>query len=804
MVAGEIDWVPATVPGTAMSSWLKAGKILDARDMDADAHDWWFRTNFDAGDGERVCELYFAGIATIAEVWLNGVGVGTSSSMFVALRIDCENLQTTDNELVVVCRALRTELARKRPRPRWKANFVDHQNLRWIRTSLLGRMPSWTSPCAPVGLYRTVELRERQAVELRGQSIETSIEATIGTARFAGELLTRAVITAAKLRIGDREVSLEIKTSSTSTNAMERATRVVGELMFPNAQAWWPATHGEQSRYPACIVVTIDGIDHVISLPSIGFRSVTVDLGASPSIAINGEQIFARGVWWVNPDPISLNPSEAELRESLQQIRDAGMNIVAIPASATYETEGFHALCDELGILVWQQLMFTRLDYPSQDAAWSQSAESEIRQALHALAGHPSAVVVCGGFEIAQQAAMLSIDVDATEWFTQAVAELVAHDAPGIAYLADTPHGGARPFVVNEGTATYYGIGAYDRPLDDARRSEIKFATGCLAFSNLGDDATTDAFVDGGAALHSAAWKRGIPRDHGAAWDMEDTRDRYVARIYGVDPFALRRVEPTRYLDFGRAATAVAMHSAVSEWRLPRSQCAGVLVLQGRDFVAGPGAGVVASDGRAKSSYYALKRASSPIALLWSDEGLSGIDLWAINDSPAVCAATLSVAIFTADNVVDSQTIDCLLPARGHERFDAEGILGAFHDMAYAFRFGPREVLGVTALLRETLGDGASYIRNTFRIPGPLVMCDPGLEATAHRVADGVYNVRIRSQRYAHFVQISGGAIVSHDQGFDIEPGGVHDVLVASLSRPRIRVRALNGTHGATAEVIDE
>jgi beta-mannosidase len=146
-------WHEASVPGT-VASCLHA-------DLDApghyDADDWWYRTSFARpAEGERHW-LRFEGLATLAQAWLNGTPILESRNMFRAHRVDVTGLLRADNDLVIAFRSLDGELAKKRPRPRWKTRLTERQDLRWARTTLLGRMPGWTPSLAPVGPWGTVE-----------------------------------------------------------------------------------------------------------------------------------------------------------------------------------------------------------------------------------------------------------------------------------------------------------------------------------------------------------------------------------------------------------------------------------------------------------------------------------------------------------------------------------------------------------------------------------------------------------------------------------------------------------------------
>ena len=122
----SLQWREARVPGTVAE--VTGGGALDD-------FDWWYRGTFDRSNDTV---LHFDGLATLAEVWLNGEPILQSENMFVQHQVDVGALLRPRNELVLCFRSLTAALAQRRPRPRWKTRLVNHQQLRWFRTTLSG------------------------------------------------------------------------------------------------------------------------------------------------------------------------------------------------------------------------------------------------------------------------------------------------------------------------------------------------------------------------------------------------------------------------------------------------------------------------------------------------------------------------------------------------------------------------------------------------------------------------------------------------------------------------------------------
>jgi beta-mannosidase len=776
---------------------LGAGRTLDLEHVpDLDASDWWYRCHFSFPGGDGPVRLRFDGLATVVDVWLNGEHLLRSDSMFVAHVVEAAQRLRSENELVLQCHALVPLLAAaRRPRPRWRTGLVGHQGLRWYRTSLLGRMPAWCPPVPPVGPWRPI-LIDTAALQIEQASLRADLDGDEGTVRLQLSTTGRAEARLeGTLTVGEWEAPIDCSQMPDGQRVLTATVRV------PHPARWWPHTHGEAPLYAARARLTFGRRAELVDLGRVGFRTLAVDRGPDGQgfgLILNGVPIFSRGVCWTPLDLATLGADAATYREALQQIRAGGMNIVRIPGTTTYETGMFHDLCDELGLLVWQDFMFANMDYPADNETFRRLALLEARQVLDSIQARPSLAVVCGGSEIGQQAAMLgsSARTGPPSLFDEELSRLAQHIAAGAVWVPETPTGGTFPFHVNAGISHYYGVGAYRRPLNDARLASVRFAAECLAFSNVPEASTIDLVLrDGERAGANLRWKARVPRDAGAGWDFEDARDHYVEQLFGVAPAALRAVDPERYLALGRVATGEVMLRTFAEWRRPGSSCRGGLVWFGRDLWPGAGWGVVDSTGLPKAAYWFLKRVLAPVALLAADEGLNGLWFHAVNDTVDSIDAELRVALYR--NGVRCGADACTIiniPARGHRAVHADALFDGFLDLTYAYRFGPpgHDVIAATLsdCLTHTVRAEASYYPRRL----PAGRSDIGLTAVAEPTGQD-YSLELSAERFAHAVAIDFEGCVPEDNYLVLEPGRRRRILLRrkqpSLT-PRGHVTALN------------
>lgn len=788
---GGTSWMPAQVPGSAAGAVRDADGAEVAAGMNFDESDWWYRTEFDcAGDGPWILRL--EGLATDADVWLNGAHVLHSENMFRRYRIDVTDLLPS-NILVMRFRALTPRLADRRPRARWRTRLVRSQGLRWWRTSLLGHI-RWPGYAVVVGPWRPVTLRPRGCVEFEQRRVHSWVDGDTGVVDV--DLIVTAAggdLAEAHVRVGETVGSLNIDREGDTY-------RIRGSVRLPHVKLWWPYTHGAQPLYDASVHLDGRGFD----LGRVGFRNVQAareDGGFA--VSINGERVFMRGVCWVSPDVLSMNPDDAVVRDALTQLRDAGLNMVRLTGTSAYESDAFWDLCDELGIMVWQDAMLATLD-PPDDESFISELVAELHEVFSGLRGRPSLAVLCGGSETEQQATFMGLAPEsrAIRVIDDVIPQVATSILPDVPYVSSSPSGGVLPTHVGSGVAHYFGVGGFQRPLSDVRSAGVRFASECLALSNPPEvQSVVRHFGTAAVSGHDAGWKRGVARDAGASWDFEDVRDHYVHELFGLDPASVRRTDPEWALDLGRATVAALAAHVFTEWRRVGSRCAGGLILSGRDVVPGAGWGIVDSDGAPKSIWYALKNVWAPRVLLVCDEGLDGLWVHLVNDHEQPVHGRVEIDAYGVNGrPLISEAAAVAVAGRDSVVLSIDQLVGGFRDLTNAFRFGEPTYDCLRARWIDAAGNTITETTVLTRGQARPRVHDVGLTAQATPLAAGQWTLTISTRDLAQWVAVDIEGFAPSVSWFHLAPGTSREVTLSPTRDdmlPHGHVRAVNSAVAA-------
>ena len=792
-----------TVPCTAASALREAGQFsYDACPFDE--RDIWFCADTEITDDMRF--IHFDGLAGIVDVFWNDTLLARYDNMFVRHSLDVTAHQLSGKGILSLrFVALNTVLAERRPRPRWKTKLVEQQQLRWIRTSLIGRMPGWSPPVPAVGPYRDIVVERRSPLRLLQHEIHSKLMGSDGIVH--AQLLFDGTtpiedIAHIRLHVGDR--TQELHTEKTTDGKL----MATGELVFTDAQWWWPHTHGKPHLYTTFVEVirhhATEQVSQFFSLGELGFRHIhLVQTDDDFHLHVNGVSVFCRGACWTPADFLSLNADESAQKAMLTLARDAGMNMLRVVGTMVYENTAFYRLCDQLGILVWQDFMFANMDYPVGDLPFALNIQQEAEQFLRRTQLSPCLAVLCGNSEIEQQAAMLGQPPELwrNTFFAETLPQLCHRQRPDALYWPSSPSGGVMPFQVDAGVAHYFGVGAYLRPLDDARRSDVRFTSECLGFSNMPDEALIDGLLANGVVPGPHPdWKRRVPRDHGTGWDFEDIRDHYMASLYRVDPMRLRYADRERYQALARTTTGEVMAQTLREWRRHGSRCHGALIWFWRDLWAGAGWGVVDATGQPKAAYYFLKRAMAPLTAFLTDEGLNGLALHVINDTSHDFQGEMELCLYKHGDVCVARARQPVhVAAHGSQTWRADALLPYFLDTTYAYRFGPPG--HHQAALHLYAAGSDMPVCSDYHYPHgqdlPLER-DLGITGTFIEETPGKLTLSIQTNRMAQSIAISAPGYSLDDNYFHLSPGVLKQVHLTAVrtpsisSTPKISLLALN------------
>lgn len=780
-VPDNIRWFPARVPGTFAAALRDADEWNGEPPLELDHRDIWYRVRFSGGVDET---LLFQGLATIADIWLNGEHLRRSENMFLPCSVAARTLAT--NDLHICFRSLAQWLGSQRGRARWRTRIATPGSLRFARTALLGRMPGWCPTVHPVGPWRPVQ-RKRCLLPYDVRAVDARASVVDGD----GHLALRCTV--------DGDLPRGLGAIAEIGSASHRLDRIserefTGEIVIPRIPLWWPHTHGRPHLHHLRLRLG----DADCDLGHIGFRTIEVDRGidgSSFALRVNGQPIFCRGACWTTPNIVTLPCDTVSYRPWLEAMRDAGANMVRVGGTMLYEADDFYALCDELGLLVWQDAILANFDYPTTETFLA-SLTAELEHFLHRTQLNACFAMFCGGSEVIQQAAMFGVPKDKIDdtLYQSVIPDVLRRIRPELAYVSNSPSGDDLPFLANSGVTHYYGVGAYCRPLDDARRAGVRFASECLAIAHVPCARTIEEL--GISTTTDPRWKQSVPRDPGASWDFEDIRDHYLATLFKVDPLRLRYTDFGRYLEVSRAVSCILIEETFNEWRRLGSTCRGGLVWQWQDVQPGAGWGLMDSHGRRKPAWYALQRACRTQQIMLTDEGLNGLAVHIVNEADAPLRAVLRLACLkhgVAPLREAEQTLT--IGARSALCLRSAALLPAFFDITYAYRFGPLAHDVTVALLHDEATGRLIAEACHFPDLASLQPHDIGLEVMVEHGADE-WSLRLRSTSFAQFLHIDDHAFTASENWLHLAPG--HERRITLLpdreeaAVPQGEIRALN------------
>jgi beta-mannosidase len=400
-------WREATVPGCVHRDLRRHALIPDpffgTNELDLqwiEHRDWEYRASFTVSAAllrEEVLELVCDGLDTLATVYVNGRKVASTDNMFVTWRWDVKRLlKRGRNELRFIFASAGQASPKTRPEHQPK-EFNDSVG----RCSVFRKEQcqfgwDWGPRFVTSGIWRDLRLEAWSANRLESVRV-TQNHSTRGrvTLTFTPEFAR-----------GDRFVTYYVTTSLGGAVVGEvagRARALVLEIKSP--RLWWPAGQGAQPLYTVTVrAVGRGGRELGTWTRRIGLRTLELDRhqdrwGESFQFKVNGRAVFAKGANWIPAHSFVAGLTRADYERDLVSAVRANMNMVRVWGGGLYESEEFYDVCDELGLMVWQDFMFACTLYPGDRdflASVRREAEDNIRRIRH----RASLALWCGNNEI--------------------------------------------------------------------------------------------------------------------------------------------------------------------------------------------------------------------------------------------------------------------------------------------------------------------------------------------------------------------------------------------------------------------
>jgi beta-mannosidase len=406
------QWRPAEVPGSVHLDLLRNKLIPDPfyRDNEAKLQwienaDWEYRTTLQAPPallGQKNVDLVFEGLDAYSKVYLNDKLILTADNMFRQWRVNVKaDLKPGANTLRVVFPSpikAASEIAANDP---WRERTHTEPKT-YIRKAAYEFGWDWGPRFVTSGIWRPVRLEAWDTARISNVHIRQ-----LDVSAAVAHLLAEVEVTASDA--GNSTISVDYGASGKHADA-SRAVQLqpgVNHVTVPidisNPQLWYPAGYGAQPIYKFQVQLrsakqTLDEATAKTGLRSVVLRREPDQWGRSFEFVVNGIPVFGKGADVIPFDSFPTRVTTQQYRQVLQSAVDANMNMVRHWGGGYYETDEFYDLCDELGIMIWQDFMFGN-DWQPGTYDWKLNVTKEAEQQVRRLRNHPSIVIWCGNNE---------------------------------------------------------------------------------------------------------------------------------------------------------------------------------------------------------------------------------------------------------------------------------------------------------------------------------------------------------------------------------------------------------------------
>ncbi|MCR5005799.1 MAG: glycoside hydrolase family 2 protein [Clostridiales bacterium] len=770
----DFGTVAAAVPGSVYHDLLSAGLIDDPfyRDNETQAlklmeHTFHYTRRFTVGAALMACErvlLRCEGLDTLATVYINGRTAGTADNMHRTWEFDVKELLRAGENEIAVEFASPTKYIKEA----YALSPADGTTDAMVGFPLLRKAHcmfgwDWGPRLPDAGIWRDIMLLGVDTARIGDVLVLQRHE--------NGSVALEVQTNLDRVGPGETQVSVSV-TAPDGTVFTGRGDRCRIEIYRP--ELWWPAGMGDQPLY--AVEVTLRGEAGVLDSwkRRIGLRTMTVSRrkdqwGESFSHCVNGVDVFAMGADYIPEDNLLPRVNPERTRRLLTDARAANMNCVRVWGGGYYPDDFFYDVCDELGLLVWQDFMFACAVYNLTDE-FEANITAEFIDNVRRLRHHPSLALWCGNNEMEQFVAMgewVSSKRQAADYikmYEYVIPKVLKKEDPQAFYWPASPSSGGsfdEPWDPDRGDVHYWDVWHGLKPFTDYRNHLFRYVSE-FGFQSFPCMETIESFT--------------LPQERNVfSYVMEKHQRNSSANGRIVAYLSQMYLYPATLSGLAYASQllqAQAMQYGVEHWRRHRGRCMGAVIWQLND--CWPVASWASIDyyGRWKALHYYARRFFAPVLISCHEEGILSQDtnvnaepyplkksarLNVSNETRAPFTGTARWSLRRSDaSVIREGSFPVEVPALSaawlpEQDFSGEDTYGCYYAYALEDEAG------------NTVGEGTVL----FCAPKHFRFADP--ELTARIEGDEIV---VRAGAYARSVEVLCGAdTVLSDNYFDMNAG---------------------------------
>ncbi len=689
--------VPASVPGTVHTDLLAAGLIDDPYLDDAEARlawvgrcDWRYEADVDhaAGGGHERLDLVLDGLDTVAVVEVDGAVLASTANMHRSHRLDVRPVLRGGSTLAITFASPVVAADTASVEMGWRPQVNTHP-YNAVRKMACSYGWDWGPDLPTSGAWRPVSLEAWSVARLASVRPVATVAGVTGD-HPSGHLAVHVEVERSGAPGADRPLAVEVTLHCPGGDPLVARTLVPSdgatalvELEVQDVALWWPVGHGDPARHHVRVVLDVEreaAGAHPLDVWSghVGFRTVEWDtsadtapsgphgvLGSSMTLLVNGRPVFVKGVNWIPDDCFPHRVDRERYAARIEQARGAGVNLLRVWGGGIFESDDFYDLCDDAGLLTWQDFLFACAAYAEEEPLRSE-VEAEARENVARLAHHPSLVMWSGcnenlwGHEEWGWEARLDGRTWGAGYYYDLLPRIVAELSPQVPYTPGSPFSSMEP--VADG-----GLFPND---DDHGTAHLWEQWNEKDYATYRDHAPRFAAEWGWQGPPTMATLRRALSDDPLTPESPGMLAHQKA-INGdeklVDGLAPHFRIPDGIDDWHWATSlnqARAVRLGVEHLRSLSPHCSGSIYWQLNDCWPVTSWAVVDGDGRPKPAWYAL-RAAHADRLLTIQPRPGGLTLVVVNDSDEALTGPVEVRRTSFDGtVVAAEVLDVCVAAR--------------------------------------------------------------------------------------------------------------------------------------------